>query len=464
VCLVVGFGSRAREYARNLPFWYDEAYLLLNVADVPFDGLCGALEHNLVIPAFFLWVERACFLTFGMTEWGMRLPAFVAGCAALLVTVPLARRVAPGPLWWLPVAFVALSRHAITHGAEVRPYTVDLLISALILWLTAVVLAEDRGRRWAAAGLILLAALGPWFSFPAAFGLAGAVGALFVSAARNGGRERWVLCAGVALVTGVSALALWGVQARHLYYPGMSRHWGAGGWGGFPDYASARSVLLWPVTRSVEAGNYGTRDMGWLLTGLALIGTFGLAKRSPALAAAVVLPFLAALGASLLGKYPLAHRTTMFLLPLLWSAAACGAADLIARFPDRRLALLLPLTLLGPDINNTTRDALQPTPPGTRAAFAQVRDARVPGDVVWVGNVEVYRTYFGREENVFGACDVPARVLEAARTDRVWVVIYPSPFRSPSDDLTETLAAAGYRETERRPYSGVVVSLYTADK
>jgi hypothetical protein len=458
--VLVGFGLRIQEYDRNLPFWYDESYLLLDVADVPFAGLCGALDYNLVIPAFFLWVERACFLAFGMTEWAMRLPAFVAGLAALLVMVPLARRVVPGPLWWLPVALAALSRHAISHGAEVRPYTVDLLLSALTLWLTAVVLAEPRPRRRATAALLLVAAVGPWFSFPSAFGLAGAVGGLFVSACRDGGRARWTLCAGVAVVTGVSTAALWGVQARHLYYSGMSDHWGPFGWGGFPDYGRTWSVLLWPLTRSVETGNYGTREMGVGLTGLALLGAGVMARKTPALAAAVVIPFGAALAASYLGKYPLAHRTTTFLLPALWTAAAVGAAALMNRFPGRRLLVVLPLILLGPDLVNDGKDAVRPTPAATREAFGCVRARRADGDVVWVGNVEVYRTYYGREEYVYGAPDAPARVIGAAHTGRIWVVVYPSPLPTPADDLAAALTTAGYGEVDRHPYHGVVVSLY----
>jgi hypothetical protein len=456
-----GVALRAHEYTLNRPFWYDESYLLLNVKDVSFAGLCGALDYNLVIPALFLWVERLCYLAFGMTEWAMRLPAFGAGLAALLVMVPLARRVVGRSLWWLPVAFLALSRHAITHGAEVRPYTVDLLVSTLILWTTAVVLAEGRARGWAPAALVALAALGPWFSFPAAFGLAGAVGALFIAAYRHGGRTRWALFGTVALVTASSAVALWAIQARHLYYPGMHDHWGPFGWGGFPNYARPWSVLMWPLTRSVETGNYGTREMGLALTGLALLGAIVLVRRRPALAAAVVLPFGSALAASLLGKYPLANRTTTFLLPALWLSAAVGVSGLAAYFPGRRLALVIPLALLGSDLANDVKDAIRPTSVGTRTAFAHVREARVSGDAVWVSHVEVYQTYYGQEENVYGAVDAPARVVGAARTGRVWVVNYPSPLTTPLDALLATLGTAGFQETDRQTYRGVVVSLYT---
>jgi hypothetical protein len=433
----------------------------LNVAHVSFADLCGPLDYHLVIPALFLWLEKVCFLAFGMTEWGMRLPAFIAGCCALAAMVPISRRIVCGLQWWLPVAFFALSRHAIGHGAEVRPYTVDLLCSIVILWATAVILGESATRLRGIVVLVVLAAVGPWLSFPAAFGLAGACAALFVAAWQAGGRTRWAIFATVSLVSAVSALALWDVQARHLYYSGMNEHWGPAGWGGFPDYSRPWSAVLWPISRSVEAGNYGTREMGLVLSGLALIGAVSLMRRRAALATALVLPFATALIASYLGKYPLAHRTTTFLLPILWLAAAIGVQALVAHLPGRWIVVVLLLALLGTDLVNAFKDAVRATPITTRAAFADVQAARLNGDAVWVGHVEVYQTYYGPEHDVLGASNHPAEVIAAARSGRIWVVVNPSPFRAPIDDLTDALSAAGYREAERHSYHGVVVGLYT---
>jgi hypothetical protein len=72
----------------------------------------------------------------------------------------------------------------------------------------------------------------------------------------------------------------------------------------------------------------------------------------------------------------------------------------------------------------------------------------------------VYRTYYGREENVYGAFDDPARVIESTRTGRIWIVVYPSSLPTPADTMLATLKRAGFREVERCPYRGVVVSLY----
>jgi 4-amino-4-deoxy-L-arabinose transferase-like glycosyltransferase len=62
----------------------------------------------------------------GAEELVMRLPPFTAGLAALLLMIPLARRLLGWPAWIWAFGLSALSHHALTHGREVHPYTFDL--------------------------------------------------------------------------------------------------------------------------------------------------------------------------------------------------------------------------------------------------------------------------------------------------------------------------------------------------
>src|SRR5207248_10215139 len=129
----------------------------------------------------------------GPGELPMRLPALAAGVAVLFTLAALARRVVGRPAWLWVVALCAVSRHALIHSYEVRPYTCDLLVSTLILLAAAVVLDRHSGPRprgRAGVGLLAAAALAPWLSFPSAFVLAGASLALLV-AALLGRRELW---------------------------------------------------------------------------------------------------------------------------------------------------------------------------------------------------------------------------------------------------------------------------------
>ncbi|MFO0935709.1 MAG: hypothetical protein U0798_04225 [Gemmataceae bacterium] len=88
--LFFGFLFRIRLLSMNNSYWYDEAYLLLNIYSRSFQNLLGATDYLQVAPPAYLWCEKAVSLLFGQAEWSMRLPAFIAGILALLLLIPLA--------------------------------------------------------------------------------------------------------------------------------------------------------------------------------------------------------------------------------------------------------------------------------------------------------------------------------------------------------------------------------------
>jgi hypothetical protein len=167
--LVLGLTARSRQYLANPSFWYDEAFLVRSIYDCSFSELIGPLPSRTITPPFFLWLLRSCYLEFGPQEWSLRLPAFIAGLAALSLMIPLARGWLGNPGWLWAVGLCALSTHAVNHSFEVRPYATDFLLTVLILLAARTYLSSrpDRECRWAATGLLLAAALGPWHRLPA---------------------------------------------------------------------------------------------------------------------------------------------------------------------------------------------------------------------------------------------------------------------------------------------------------
>jgi 4-amino-4-deoxy-L-arabinose transferase-like glycosyltransferase len=174
--LLLGAAVRLRQYFGCPSYWYDEAYLLLNVFERSYRELLGAIDYNLVIPPGFLWLSRAVYTTCGGGELSMRLPAVASSLAALVLMVPLARRFVGSWARVGPVAFVALSKHAVMHAGEVRPYSTDLLVVEGLLLATCLYLSGDpsaRARNCAFTGLMISGLFGPWLSFPSVFVLAG---------------------------------------------------------------------------------------------------------------------------------------------------------------------------------------------------------------------------------------------------------------------------------------------------
>src|SRR5947209_6798894 len=97
--LLLGLAARFRQFLGCPSYWYDEAYLLVNIFDCSFAELLGPLRAQVVIPPLFLWILRGLYLLLGGSEGAMRLPALLAGVAGLFLSVPLARRVVGSPGW-----------------------------------------------------------------------------------------------------------------------------------------------------------------------------------------------------------------------------------------------------------------------------------------------------------------------------------------------------------------------------
>ncbi len=293
--LAVGAAARLRYYGACPSYWYDEAYLLLNVFRRSWLELLGPLTDDQAAPPLFLWCLRGLYRTIGGGEWAMRLPALLAGLLGLAMLVPLARRgVGRRGAWWA-VACGALCPHAIAHACEVKPYTLDVLVAEGVLLAgfaaSAKPQAAERGRGpFLLLGVVVVGA--PWLSFSAVFVAQSACLALLVDALRR--RRRGLFVQGM-LVQGaflISCLALWWVVVRQQATGGLHRFWEPS----FLDLSSPQAALSWLARCLVDAGNYASRDVGLAVVVLSVLGGVSLWRRAPARLVLLAGPFALALG------------------------------------------------------------------------------------------------------------------------------------------------------------------------
>jgi hypothetical protein len=241
-----------------------------------------------------------------------------------------------------------------------------------------------------------------------------------------------------------------------MYYPGMAEHWGPHGWGGFPDWDSPVAVGTWLLDRPVEIGKYANREVRHALALLAVFGGAAVAKRSRALAVLLITPYVLAVGAALLGKYPLADRTTFFLLPCLWLLAACGVGAVVAwgRRRGRELtAAGLPLVAWG----FTGLVVTLGRPDGHidyRGAYQFVHAHRRPDDLLFSQMAVVYQTYYGTDAPVLKDHEFDDAVRRAGG-ERLWVV-----WGDNRPDLRQRVEASGGRVALRHHVSGLDVLLF----
>lgn len=462
VLLALGIALRVRHYAACPSYWYDEAYLLLNVFDKSWIDLLGPLHEDQAAPPLFLWLLRGLYQLVGGSEACMRLPALAASVAGLLLMVPLARRVAGRRGWIWAVAFCALGHHAAAHAGEVKPYAFDFLMSEAILLAALFSLVSIR-KLWPRIGLCLLAALAPWLSYPAVFVLGAASLALLVHGFRHRsaayGRMHIILAGAVGSLTVLSSLFLWSLVVRHQATSSLHAFWSAS----FLDLSSASAAAGWTGRRLIEIGNYGTREMGLPLLVLALVGAASLRSR-PARGVLLLGPVVLAFAASALRLYPLGGRLLFFLVPCLWLLAVRGIDAMRHRLPGCRgtLGWVLPMVLLLPALLSAGRLLARVTPRCQfREAFAYVEAQRQPGDVLWVSHPQVYEVYHGRAPDL-SAYSPPEVVARTARTRRLWMVcaVAGSHERYTAGDTVARVKATAPVVVDRRRYRGLEVVLY----
>ena len=190
VFLWLGLAARLIRYLLRFPLWEDECFLCVNFIDRTFAELLEPLTYHQVAPPLFLWLERSAVLTFGFSEWSLRLVPLAASIASLFLFRRLASRLLAGPALVLAFGIFAVAYPGIRYAAEAKQYATDLF-AALVLLTLAAEWYSSRKTGW----LWLLAALAApllWLSYPGAFVVGGvslAVGLTLLKESRAESRE-----------------------------------------------------------------------------------------------------------------------------------------------------------------------------------------------------------------------------------------------------------------------------------
>ena len=323
--LALGVALAARvAWLWTKPFWRDEAWVA-RVAGQPLDAL---LRDPYPVPlGFVALVKMTGALPLAPPEIALRLVPLAAGLAALPALAALARKL--GATAWTTAAAVWLAAGLpalVYYSRELKPYSLDLLLAALVPWLAleagAAAPANDpRRARRAGAALIACALATPWVSYGGNLVVAPT---LAWTAWRCGRRNRLTWIAAVAFAVSFSA-AYWTVLAAQSEIPSLRTTWGEDLG---PDAPAPR-----PARAAAALGRYFAVSLPylfpwvWPIAGvLALVGLWTWPRRQRALLAALCLaPALATAVAVGLGRYVAAHgRFLLFAAPPLLLMVAAG--------------------------------------------------------------------------------------------------------------------------------------------
>jgi Dolichyl-phosphate-mannose-protein mannosyltransferase len=355
--LAFGLAIRMVRYLLRFPLWPDESFLAANFISSGYMDLLGALGYHQVAPLLFVWVELFVVKLLGFSEYSLRLFPFLGSLVSLCLFYHLCRRLLKGAPLLLAVAIFAVAYFPIRHGAEVKPYAIDLLVSLVLLTLAVEWWRAPSRGYW----LWWLAAVVPFaigLSFPAIF-IAGGVSIGLAGAVLTGGRRSTLIPYAVynlALVGGFLLVFTFSTGPQYKTEKWLSSapsksetfhdtKYKTGAWQKtFPPLKDPLKLAWWMVdTHTGHLFSYpnGGRNGGSTVTFICfVVGAVVLWSRKRKTILAVLLaPFGLALIAAALHRYPYGYvtRFNLYLGPMICLLAGLGAAKSLSLIRNVKL-------------------------------------------------------------------------------------------------------------------------------
>ncbi|HEY7424116.1 MAG TPA: hypothetical protein VH682_07760 [Gemmataceae bacterium] len=485
--LVLGLGLRSYHYLRDRVVWQDEAGLLLTVTARGFGDLFrGQLDYHQAAPPLYLCVLKTVSLVLGDSSHALRLPSFLAGCAALLLFVPVARcLLVPQAVPWALLLFAG-SEQLLWHASEAKAYSVDVLAAVLVLAVPCCGRLASLRRQLLA--YTLLAPVLLLSSYPACFLCVGLLFAYLPAVLalafpkrltqrrkdakkdqKNQFLSSFFLCVFASLRESLLWLALLmtiGVTLLWLLLgPVRCQHdaeihscWVAC----MPDWHRPWTVPGWLLLAPFEMCRYCCKPLGQVLALLAVPGTLVLWRCGERTMVRLMLaPILLALLAACAQCYPFGGARVMaYTTPAILLLAAAGVPPVFAWLnPRLRLVsvglvalLVLPLLSSLEKVVHTWREADIPA----AAAFVQ---AQRHGDDLILGNDVAQQYYFRHLGRAFHLLDDTP--LPSPCGDRLWVVMTASLPRSERVRMASQLAPAGWHARRQHEFAFTTVILFS---
>ena len=378
---LVGVGRAAWHYSQAHTFFIDEVKLLWNVADRDWSALLEPLQNNQVAAVGFLIVEKAIVSTLGVSEISSRLLALLSMALAVVLFVQISRRVLSPIPGIMAMVLFAWGGPLIYYASQSKQYTLDVLVSELIL-LATLSLIDNPAKRSHWMVLAILGCIATGFSIPAIIVLGGSTTTLIVVSWQRGQPSQVRAAVGIGF--------LWALCFGLLYvwkyrFEGDSEYM-AGYWsiGFLPppwqpvDFARALLGHGDRLMREVVGIHFRAAGLVAYVIGMLML----LFRRRPIGVLMASTMFLAVLLSSL-HLYPLKERAALYLLPYLVipiaavSEEAANSRELLSKVAA---AVLMALVLIGP----VTGLAHVETRADIKPVIEKLLDEVEAGDVVYI--------------------------------------------------------------------------------
>ena len=433
--LILGLGVLLRIviFLQNHSIQLDEANLARNIIEKPFGDFFQSLDYQQYAPPLFLVIEKANTLLFGPSEYALRLFPLLVGMGSLFLFYQLAKKLSIGGISMLFVLFVfSFSEYYWHYANEAKQYSSDVFISLLLTYLA---LTEKRNfdvlfaLKWSAIGIIAV-----WSSMPAVFVLAG-VGFYFFYQYWTGEKTGkhlhlfltgglWLLAFGVYYFSILqSDMADNHLQAYHREYflklplsiDAIQQ-----------DIAILLRLLTTTIGHTAIALGVGFIAL--------IIGLVSLLRKDKKAVLLIFAPVFSVLVTSVLHKYSLIPRLTLFFTPLLLLIIGLGV-QLIFTKTNRWQKIIFGLLLIATaGLHDGIKHLWQPyNISDIKSALHHIQEEWQSGDALFVNHETQPAFYYyaqlhpGRQEYrfepvVLGSWNTDNLLQSIPSVPRLWVL------------------------------------------
>ena len=306
--------------------WHDEGWVANMIASPTAREMIFYESHPRIVPPLFLVIERCVTQIFGYSDGSLRLfPVFAHVATAILSAYLILRLTMSRAAALVALSLVLYGPGPLSYAFQVKHYTTDCLVSAVILVVAHLLLSAVAERRIKAAiGYATLVLPLPLLSFVSALPLACLIAALALGYLFT--RQRAAI-APVVIIT--LSLIFFILYDRYVVKPAVQSlfaYWGA--------YFPIRPTVWGTIVRLLELLAEAVRSMMprtmfscvlVMFCVLSIRGLCLLARDCPYYAMFVASTLVAPIVASLMHMYPLAPRLLLFVYPVGVFLAAYGA-------------------------------------------------------------------------------------------------------------------------------------------
>lgn len=336
--LIICYGIILRivQYLHNCSLEIDEARD--TVIGILGKSLSDLFKHSDIYiptpPVGFFLIEKIAVQIFGDSEYALRLYPLLAGELSLLLFYFVAKQYIKQKA--IPIALVlfATLEPLIYYSAAVRPYSGDIMIVLIILFIAVRYIHSDRLTPYNTSLLSVIGAIAIWFSSPVVFTLSGVGTTLFFMSLSRKKRTEFVNLFFIFLAWGLSFMIYYLLYLHNLtkvefFYTAVK------GENAFMPFPISFSTVKWFITKFFGMFEETVGFFQWGIAGIAvlafIIGCASIFSERKEKLLILTLPILFALLASSISLYPFLQRMIIFIVPSLLFLIAEGAEYIITK-------------------------------------------------------------------------------------------------------------------------------------